>query len=112
MSLETREERREEGLLILPVGRIDSNTSSELEKSLVARGGEKHLVVDLSGVEYVSSAGLRVFLMLARKVKASGGKLALCGLPPSVKQVFDLAGFTALFAVEGTADQAFARLSA
>ena len=112
MSLDTREERREEGILILPVGRIDSNTSGELEKNLVARGAEPRLVVDLSGVEYVSSAGLRVFLMLARKVKASGGRLALCGLPPSVKQVFDLAGFTALFVVEATADQAFARLSA
>lgn len=111
MSLETREERRDAGLLVCPVGRIDSNTSGDFERALLSKGTEPRLVVDLSGVEYVSSAGLRVFLMLAKKVKATGGKLALCGLPPSVKQVFDLAGFTALFMVEPGVDQAFARLS-
>ncbi len=94
------------------VGRVDSNTSGELERFLVARGAEPRLVVDLSGIEYVSSAGLRVFLMLAKKVKLYGGRMALCGLSPAVRQVFDLAGFTTLFIVEPTVEQAFARLTA
>ena len=111
MSLEIREDRRAAGLLVSPVGRIDSNTSGELERILLSKGAEPRLVVDLSGVEYVSSAGLRVFLMLARKVKAGGGRLALCALPPSVKQVFDLAGFTTLFTVEPSLEQALQRLS-
>jgi len=111
MSLEVREDRREAGLLVSPVGRIDSNTSGELERVLLARAAEPRLVVDLSGVEYVSSAGLRVFLMLARKVKAAGGRLALCSLPASVKQVFDLAGFTTLFTVEPSVEQALQRVS-
>ncbi len=64
-----------------------------------------------NAVEYISSAGLRVFLMLARKVKESGGRLALCGLGASVKQVFDLAGFSALFAIEPGVDQGVTRLS-
>lgn len=111
MSLEVREDRREHGLLVSALGRIDSNTSGELERVLLSKGAEPRLVVDLSGVEYVSSAGLRVFLMLARKVKAAGGRLALSSLPPSVRQVFDLAGFTALFIVEPSIEQAFERLS-
>lgn len=111
MSLEVREERRAEGLRVSPVGRVDSNTSAELERFLIARGSEPRLVVDLSGVEYISSAGLRVFLMLARKMKDTGGRLALCALPPPVRQVFDLAGFTTLFVVEPSMEQAFGRLA-
>lgn len=110
MSLEVREERRDAGLLVSPVGRADSNTSGDFERLLLAKAAEPRLVVDLSGLEYVSSAGLRVFLMLAKKVKASGGRLVLCSLSPSVRQVFDLAGFTALFVVETSAEQGFERL--
>lgn len=112
MSIEVREEKRDAGLLVSVIGRVDSNTSGELERFLVARATEPRIVVDLSGVEYVSSAGLRVFLMLAKKVKASSGKLALCALPPSVRQVFDLSGFTTLFIVEATIEQAFTRIGA
>ena len=45
----------------------------------------------------MSSAGLRVFLMLAKQSRAAGGRLALCSLAPEVKEVFDISGFTALF---------------
>ena len=58
------------------------------------------LVVDFSGVEYISSAGLRVMLILAKRVREQRGALALCGLGDSVRHVFDLAGFLPLFAVE------------
>ena len=55
------------------------------------------LLLDLEKVAYVSSAGLRVFLMLAKQSRAAGGRLALCSLAPEVKEVFDISGFTALF---------------
>lgn len=110
MSLEVREERRGEVFVVWPAGRVDSNTSADLERSLLARGAEPRLVLDLSGVEYVSSAGLRVFLMLARKMKASNGSLVICALSPSAKQVFDLAGFTSLFVVEASMETALARM--
>ena len=109
--MEIREDRRETVLIVAPVGRVDSNSAGALETALLAHGREPRLLVDLSSVEYISSAGLRVFLMLARKVKEAGGRLALCGMAGSVKQVFDLAGFTALFAVEPSVDQGVARLT-
>lgn len=109
--MEIREDRREPGLVVAVSGRIDSNSAAELETALLARAGEPRLVVDLGAVEYVSSAGLRVFLMLAKKCKAGGGKMALCGLAPGVRQVFDLAGFTPLFTVAPDADTALARLA-
>lgn len=110
--MDIREERRDSALVVAPLGRVDSNSASALEAALLAKAKEPRLIVDLGGVEYISSAGLRVFLMLARKVKESGGRLALCGLGASVKQVFDLAGFTALFVVEPGVEQALTRLSA
>jgi len=110
--MEIREERRETILIMAPVGRVDSNTSNAFEASVLGHAQESRLLVDLGGVEYISSAGLRVFLMLARKVKEAGGRLVLCGMGASVRQVFDLAGFTALFAVEPSVEQGMARLSA
>ena len=109
--MEIREERRDAILIVAPVGRVDSNTASTFEVSVLGHAHEARLLVDLSSVEYISSAGLRVFLMLARKVKEAGGRLALCGMGASVRQVFDLAGFTALFAVEPSVEQGLARLS-
>jgi anti-sigma B factor antagonist len=110
--MEIREERRDAILIVAPAGRVDSNTSSRFEAAVLGHASESRLLVDLSAVEYISSAGLRVFLMLARKVKEAGGRLVLCGMGASVRQVFDLAGFTALFAVEPAVEQGVTRLSA
>jgi anti-anti-sigma factor len=110
--MEIGEERRSGVLVIVPRGRLDSSASAQLEKALLApvAAGEKRLVIDMAGVEYISSAGLRAFLLLARKTKETSGQLVLAGMSPGVKQVFDLAGFTALFSVEPSAEAALARL--
>jgi len=101
-------------VIVAPVGRIDSTTSPALDSHLVslAKNGEHRVVIDLSGVDYISSAGLRVMLSLAKRTKESKGKLALAGLGDSVRQVFELAGFLPLFLVEPTAEAAAAKVSA
>jgi len=111
LSLDIREARHAEGLVVSPLGRVDSNTSGDFERALMTREGEALLVIDLSGIDYISSAGLRVFLMLAKKMKGSGRRLVLCALAPSVEQVFTLAGFTALFTVKPSIDEALGRVS-
>ena len=55
--------------------------------------GKAQLLIDCSGVLYVSSAGLRVLLTGAKKTKAAGGSLSCCALQPMVRQVFELSGF-------------------
>ncbi len=106
------EEKDGRALVIAPEGRVDSVSSSELEKLVVSRieAGEKRLVLDLSGVEYISSAGLRVLLMAAKRLKEPPAGLVLCGMGPSVRTVLELAGFLPLFAVEPRREQALARL--
>ncbi len=108
-------ETKQDGVTIVaPVGRVDSTTSPALDAQLLglARSGQHRVVIDFSGVEYISSAGLRVMLSLAKRTKESKGRLALAGLGDSVRQVFELAGFLPLFVVETTAEAAAARVAA
>lgn len=97
--------------VVAPVGRLDTNTSRELERTLFRRlgGGERHLVIDLSGVEYISGAGVRVLLRAANAVREKGGRLVLCSLGRSVREVFDLTGLAPLFTIDDSRDVALAR---
>ena len=102
-------EARVDGIVaVAPTGRIDTTTAPVLEQhlnALLARG-ERRLVVDFAGVDYISSAGLRVMLLLARRLQDAGGRLGLCGMGDAVRQVFQLAGFLPLFVVLETRDAA------
>jgi len=83
------------------VGRMDADWSTEFEKACteLATGadGATHLIVDLTGLTYASSMGLRAFLAVAKARQAAGGELILVGLAGFVKQVFDMTRITALF---------------
>lgn len=109
--MDMRDEKRGQVAVVAPLGRIDTNTSGELEQALFRRlgAGETRLVIDLSGVEYISSAGLRVLLRAANTVREKGGRLVLCALGRSVREVFDLAGLLPAFTIEDSRDLALAR---
>lgn len=103
---------KEGAFLVLAVsGRMDAVTAPEFEASSLEflASGEKRLVVDLSGVEYISSAGLRSILAVAKKLKASGGDLAFCALSGFVSEVFAVSGFAKLLPVFVTRQEALAR---
>jgi anti-anti-sigma factor len=82
-------------------GRLDTETAADVELALqdLFAAGEREYVIDLSGIGYVSSAGLRVLLSLAKLLDGGKGSLRLCGLNAAVTQVFDVAGFSKLFAI-------------
>ena len=86
--------------LITVKGRVDSNTAPELGKiiSKSTDAGDFRLVIDLSGVDFISSAGLRV-LMLAQKTckRYNRGEIKLAKVPAKIKSALDLVGFTILF---------------
>jgi anti-anti-sigma factor len=101
-------------LVVAPVGRVDSTTSDALEQALRAAldAGDRRVVVDFGGVEYISSVGLRVLLVAAKRLRGTQGVLVLCALGDAVRQVFDLAGFLPLFVIEPTRDVAVSRCGA
>jgi len=81
-------------------GSLDSATSPEAQKSLDAvLVSAKKVVLDFSALDYISSAGLRVLLGAAKKLKASGGTLRIFGLNQSVREVFEISGFSGILAV-------------
>lgn len=98
-------------LLVSASGRLDSGSAGELEAVLPARvQTSEKTVLSLADVPYVSSAGLRVLLMGAKAARAKGHKLVLAGLAPSVREVFDISGFTSIFAIEADVESALASL--
>lgn len=102
-----------DGVRILCVrGRIGVAASPRLAALLGEElsAGHPRIVVDLEGVDYMSSAGLRVLQAAAAKAAACGARLALCRLLDPVRVAFDLAGVMAEFTIETSCDAAAARL--
>lgn len=91
-------------------GQLNSANAAAAEATLLGRvdSGERRCVLDFSALDYISSAGLRVVLLLAKRLKQTQGSLVLCGLQPHVREVFDISGFLAILQVADTRDQALA----
>lgn len=89
--------------LVVPSGRLDFGAAPAFEKQLeqVFASAPKgsRVIIDCGALEYVSSAGLRVFLLGARASQRRGVSFALCSLMPAVREVFDLSGFTRIIPV-------------
>jgi len=97
--MDIRQQTESDALIVSLHGRLDEFAAPDAEKALYAIVETRPpvLVLDLSEVEYVSSSGLRVLLMLLKSVKHYGGALRLCGLTPFVAEVFEVSNFTAMF---------------
>lgn len=106
--LQVAEERRGEIPVLFLKGRMDATTSPDAEVHInrLIDGGDRNLVVDLSGLEYISSAGLRVLLSGLKRLKTSGGAMKLSALGPEIQKVFDIAGFNRLFPIYRSVDEA------
>lgn len=96
--------------IVSPQQRLDTGTAPEVQAELaeLLDRGVRHLVVDLSEVAYVGSAGLRVLLATAKRLRAMGGELRVCALNETVQEVFEISGFCDLLPVFGRAADAVA----
>ena len=89
-----------ENATLIVSGRLDTQTAPELEAQLDAIiSGIKELTFDMAGLEYVSSAGLRVILK-AQKVMNTQGSMKLTGVNDSIMEVFDITGFLDILTIE------------
>lgn len=96
-------------LVVTPEGRIDSVTAESFQAALLPFLEDvTAIAIDGSKLAYVSSAGLRVFLMAAKTMKTKGGTIAVCGLPPTVEEVFVISGFSKIIPLHPDLDAAIA----
>jgi anti-anti-sigma factor len=91
-------------------GSIDALTAPQLTTAFEdqVQSGHVHLVVDLSGVDYTSSAGLRALLGTMKGARTGGGDLRLAGVRDEVRRVLEMSGFTTILKVFDTVDDAVA----
>ncbi len=110
MEILTRKERQ--ALVVQVKGRLDAVTAPEFDKAFTGwlGGGERRFLLNLAGVEYVSSAGLRSMLTAAKQLKGVQGRLVLCALTGPVAEVFKISGFDALLTVRASEEAALAEL--
>lgn len=81
-------------------GRIDVNTSDDFQKQILSKMMEENeIFLDCSGIEYISSAGLRSMLIIAKKADAQNKKIILCRVSKLFHEVLEVSGFDAFFEV-------------
>ena len=105
-------ETQEDGavLTIAVIGRLDSNTVRNLDSTVqeLADNEQPAVVFDLERMSYVSSAGLRIFLVAAKQPRKAGGKAVFCNLPEGVERVFKVSGFSHILTLSKTREEALA----
>jgi anti-anti-sigma factor len=88
-------------------GRVDALSANELEKEFegLTLTGERYIIVNFTDVSYISSAGLRIFLLTQKKLKKIGGELILFNIAESVREVFKVSGFDQVFRIIKSFDE-------
>lgn len=94
-------EKKDKYCIIGITGRLDASTSGEFEEQLIKKldEGEVDIVINFGDLDYISSSGLRVLLVGAKKLKAANKKMVLAGLKKHIYEVFEIAGFTPIFEI-------------
>lgn len=108
--MEFAHEQSGDVVIVKLAGRLDSVAAQPAEESFaqVLANGAPRLAIDMSKLEYISSAGLRVLLVMAKKVQQAKGKVVLFGLAANVREVFSISGFDRIFAIQSDAASALA----
>ncbi|HIE51583.1 MAG TPA: anti-sigma factor antagonist [Armatimonadetes bacterium] len=107
--MEIRERKVDNFVIVSLQGRFDAHIAFQVEEYLLPLlRHAQDLILNFAATEYISSAGLRVLLSLAREAEQNGYDLRLAELRPEVYEVFDIAGFTSLFQIYPTEADALA----
>ncbi len=101
-----------EAFIVCPYGRVDGSTVGLLDSAVRewTESGSGVLIFDFVQTSYISSAGLRVLLLSARKMQSGGGKALFCGLAPHIAEVFEISGFNAILDIRTNRDDALTSL--
>jgi anti-anti-sigma factor len=99
-------------VLIVPLdGRLDAVDAPDMSRFILGLidAGNKKLVIDLTRLDYISSAGLQVFVQVAKRLRTEGGELRLCAPSEQVRRVFDIAGLSLRMDMLASVDEAVRR---
>jgi stage II sporulation protein AA (anti-sigma F factor antagonist) len=108
--MEIKQEKKGEVTVMNVSGRLDATTAMELESSLVPviEKDGKMIVMNLEGLEYISSAGLRILLLGMKMIKKIPGKMVICEMREHIREIFEIAGFLPIFTIVSTEEDALA----
>ena len=117
MDMELASRRFADTVVLFPEGRIDHATAEQFKVALAPHlatcaEGRDRVVIDMTGVEYISSVGLRVLMLASKQSKGQGCTLAVCGLQSVVREIFAISRFDLVLQVFPTLHEALAALSA
>jgi anti-anti-sigma factor len=110
MEINTRREK--EATVVAVKGRLDASSASDFEGEVshLMTGGVLHFVFELGQLEYISSAGLRTILFIAKQLEQQGGKILLSNLTDPVKEVFEISGFSAIIPIHSSVESALRQI--
>jgi anti-anti-sigma factor len=99
-------------IIVMIPERLDANNAPGVEADLKAilAGSPKKMILEFSKTEYIASAGLRVLLVITRDFLKSGGRVILVSLRPAVHRGFEMAGFTSIFTISKSREEALQKM--
>ncbi len=102
------DEQQDDVTIITIDDHLDTTAAPLLEAKLMELidAGQRRFLIDCGPLQYVNSAGLKVFLMVAKRLEAESGELALCALAPPVLMVFQMTGFDRIMKIAPNRQQA------
>ena len=110
--MEIQTERENGALIAKAEGRIDGVNARDFEEALKAEinanEDQNTIIMDLEGLSYISSAGLRVILLIAKTLRKRNADFMLCSLSPPIREVFEISGFDKIIPVHESREQALA----
>ena len=98
--MEIKTKKDDKNLTITLEGRLDTNTSPELEKYLEELNSINNLTLDFEKLNYISSAGLRLILIFQKTMKNNNGTMVIKNVKENIKEIFDITGFTGILTIE------------
>ncbi len=106
--MELNEQKTSQCVILGITGRLDTTNYNVLEKKLLELIDDHNekILVECSKMDYVSSSGLRILLMALKKITMVKGKFVLCGLQENIREIFEISGFTNIFEIYGTREEA------
>lgn len=106
--MEISEQKTDQCTIVSISGRLDTTNYNQLETKLMGLIDQHNdrILVECSKMDYISSSGLRILLMALKKITQVKGRFALCGLQENIQEIFEISGFTSIFEIHPTLEDA------